>query len=82
MTKVTTRGPLAGDHVEVVGHRVGDTPRSGAIVEVLGTPPHQHFRVRWEDEHVSVLYPGTDVVVTPATAPSSRRTRPPRARPS
>ena len=27
------------------------------IVEVLGTGEHIHFRVRWDDEHESLLYP-------------------------
>lgn len=52
-----------GDVVEVVGHRVGDAPRSGEILEVLGPEEHPHFRVRWEDGRVSLLFPGTDVLV-------------------
>lgn len=54
-----------GDFVEIVGHRVGDAPRNGEILEVLGAPEHSHFRVRWEDGHVSLLFPGADVVVKP-----------------
>jgi len=52
-----------GDVVEVVGHRVGDAPRSGEILEVLGPDARPHFRVRWEDGRVSLLFPGTDVLV-------------------
>jgi hypothetical protein len=73
MNKATTAEPLAGDRVEVAGHRVGDAPRNGEIVEVLGAAPHQHFRVRWEDDHVTLLYPGTDVVIVRLNAPSAER---------
>ncbi len=80
MTKATTSGPYVGDRVEIVGHRVGDAPRSGEIVEVLGTPPNQHFRVRWEDDHVSLLYPGSDVEVVHRRArPAPRKPRPTRS---
>jgi hypothetical protein len=52
-----------GDVAVVMGHRVGDAERTGEIVEVLGAPDHLHYRVRWEDGHESVLYPGSDVVI-------------------
>lgn len=63
MTKATPVEPLAGDHVEIVGHRVGEAQRHGEIIEVLGTSPHQHFQVRWQDGRVSLLYPGADVEI-------------------
>jgi hypothetical protein len=52
-----------GDVAVVMGHRVGDVERTGEIVEVLGAPDHRHYRVRWDDGHESVLYPGGDVVI-------------------
>jgi hypothetical protein len=66
---VTTRQiPLGearvGDNVGVVGHRVADTPRSGEIVEVVAGSPHPSLRVKWEDGHVSLLVPSSDVVVS------------------
>lgn len=61
-----------GDVVVISGHTVGDTPRLGEIVEVLGEAGHEHYRVRWEDEHESIFYPGNDAVVR-------RRERAPRA---
>jgi hypothetical protein len=73
MTKATTPAPAVGDHVEIVGHKVGDAPRSGEIVEVLGSAPNQHFRVRWEDSHVSLLYPGSDVEIVHQRASSTAR---------
>ncbi len=55
--------PHPGDVVVVHGHRVGEPSRTGEILEVLGEPGHEHFNVRWEDEHVSVFYPSSDATV-------------------
>ena len=68
-----TRKPRPGDHVEIVGHRVGDAPRSGEILEVLAPAAHPHFRVNWEDGHVSLLFPGADIAITPGAARRARR---------
>lgn len=57
----------AGDTVLVHGHRVGEIARAGEILEVLGEPGHEHFRVRWEDGHESVFFPGSDALVRPRT---------------
>jgi hypothetical protein len=62
----TTRPPAVGDIVAIHGHHVGEPERLGEILEVLGEPGHVHFRVRWDDEHESVFYPGSDAVVRPA----------------
>ena len=66
------QGEQAGDVVEIKGHRVGDAPRKGEILEVLGEPGQRHFRVRWEDGHESVFYPSSDAVVRPARAGAER----------
>jgi Ala-tRNA(Pro) deacylase len=47
------------DVIEVTGRRVGDVPRTGEIVEVLGEPDRPHYRVHWDDGHESVFFPGT-----------------------
>ncbi len=52
-----------GDVVVVEGHRVGEGRRIGEILEVLGEPGHEHYRVRWDDEHESVFYPSSDAVI-------------------
>ena len=57
--------PQAGDVVEISGHRLGDAQRLGEILEVLGDPGHEHFRVRWEDGHESIVYPSSDAVIRP-----------------
>jgi Ala-tRNA(Pro) deacylase len=73
----TKRRPRArvGDVVAIEGRRVGQAGRSGQILEILGEPGHEHFRVRWEDGHESVFYPGADAVVRRKTA-SRGKTKP------
>lgn len=57
------QGAEPGDLVVVHGHRVGDSQRTGEILEVLGEPAHPHFKVLWEDGRESVFYPSNDVVL-------------------
>ena len=50
-------GPATpGDWVEVDAPS-GATARRGQILEVLGPPARPHFRVRWDEEHVSLFFP-------------------------
>jgi len=71
--KGTPHHASSGSRVEVVGHAVGETHRTGEILEVLGDPSHPHYRVRWEDGHVSTLFPSSDVRVLPPSAGWSER---------
>jgi hypothetical protein len=58
-----------GDRIQITGHVVGDAPRTAEILEVLGGPGHEHFRVRWEDGHESIYFPAEDAVIKrPKTA--------------
>ncbi len=60
-----------GDIVETSGRHVGDTGRSGEILEVLGEEGHLHYRVRWDDGHESILYPGEGTTIRPHDAAAS-----------
>jgi hypothetical protein len=53
----------AGDQLEVRG-LPGQPARRGQIVEVLGRPGHEHYRVRWDERHESIFFPseGTSLV--------------------
>jgi hypothetical protein len=53
---VTTTAARVGDSVEVNG-LPGKPAKHGRIVEVLGGGGHLHLRVRWDDQHESLLYP-------------------------
>jgi hypothetical protein len=46
--------------------------RRGEIVEVLGGEHHEHYLVRWDDDHESVHYPsdGTRILRTNQPADS------------
>ena len=53
-----------GDWLEVRAIH-GEPPRRGQIVAVLGAPGHEHYRVRWDEEHESIFYPADGVAVIP-----------------
>jgi Domain of unknown function (DUF1918) len=63
--QTAARGAV-GDLITVTAHHVGEPERVGEILEVLGEPGHEHFRVRWDDGHESVFYPSSDATVRPA----------------
>lgn len=52
-----------GDWIVVYGHALGEQERTGLIVEVLGTLGHERYRVRWDEEHESIFYPGADATI-------------------
>jgi hypothetical protein len=58
--------------VIIAGHHVGEPQQIGQILEVLGTE-RRHFRVRWEDGHDSIFFPGSDAVIRPARRRRSTR---------
>jgi len=39
----------------------GDTARRGQIVEILGEPGHEHYKVHWDEQHESIVYPADGV---------------------
>ena len=50
---------MVGDQLVIDSTEVGMPPRTGTIVEVLGEPGSEHYRVRWSDGHESVFFPGS-----------------------
>ncbi len=70
---VTPTAACAGDSIEVNG-LPGRPPKRGRIVDVLGANPgHVHFRVHWDDQHESLLYPTEGAIVVRHAAPGSSR---------
>ena len=61
-TESVFRGQI-GDLVVIEGHRVGQGQRIGEVLEVLGQPGHEHYRVRWEDGRETVFYPSNDAII-------------------
>ena len=59
---MTTRSPnaLPGDVIVVEEHHLGEGRRACEILEVLGKGTSEHYRVRWDDGHESIYFPGSD----------------------
>lgn len=53
-----------GDMIEARGLH-GAPSRRGKIVELLGSAGHRHYRVRWDEQHESIVYPADGVMVKP-----------------
>ena len=66
MTKVEHAAEVR-DLIVISGHRVGESERVAEILEVVGEPPNERYRVRWDDGHESVYYPGSDATIKHAT---------------
>lgn len=62
--------PRAGDWLEARG-LPGQPSRRGQIKEILGHDGHEHYRVRWDEQHESIVYPADGVMVIPRSARSS-----------
>jgi hypothetical protein len=60
-----------GDRVIVEGNKVGQTRRSGKILDVMKAQEGQHYRVRWDDGHETVFYPGADARIDRSRPKSS-----------
>jgi hypothetical protein len=63
-TAKTTSSAHVGDWIETRGLH-GEPARRGQIVELLGREGHEHYRVRWDEQHESILYPADGVIITP-----------------
>ncbi len=53
-----------GDWVEARG-LPGQASRRGQIIELIGRDDHERYRVRWDGEHESIVYPADGVVIVP-----------------
>jgi hypothetical protein len=60
-----------GDRVIVEGNKVGQARRSGQILAVMSAKEGQHYRVRWDDGHETVFYPGADARIDRSGSPGS-----------
>jgi hypothetical protein len=49
-----------GDRIVVESVHLDSGRRSGEVLEVLGDGETRHYRVRWQDGHESVYFPGPD----------------------
>ncbi len=56
-----------GDLLEARGIH-GEPARRGQIVEILGEPGHEHYKVRWDEQHESIVYPADGVQIIRKTS--------------
>jgi hypothetical protein len=61
-----------GDLIETRG-LPGRASRRGEILELLGTGGHEHYRVRWDERHESIVYPADGVIVIPRKRNANRK---------
>jgi len=62
--QATSSTAHVGDWIEARG-LYGQPPRRGQIVELLGRERHRRYRVRWDEQHESILYPADGVIIIP-----------------
>ena len=56
-----------GDRIAVETATLDVRRRGGVVLEVLGADDQPPYRVRWDDGHESVYFPGADAhVVSPS----------------
>ena len=60
-----------GDELVVKSPVLGAPSRRGEILEVIGDAERRHYRVRWDDGHESVYFPGPDAHVVPTGRPAA-----------
>jgi hypothetical protein len=61
-TKKAPAAARVGDWLEARGIH-GEPARRGEIVEILGEPGHEHYKVHWDEQHESIVYPADGVEV-------------------
>ncbi len=72
--QTASSGAHVGDKIEARGIH-GESARRGEIVELLGHEGHEHYRVRWDEQHESIVYPADGVVITAGPRPPASRAR-------
>ena len=65
--KQTASKARVGDWIEARGLH-GQPARRGEIVELLGSAGHEHYRVRWDEKHESIVYPADGVIIASGRA--------------
>lgn len=52
-----------GDQIVIETSRIDSPKRCGEVIEVIGQGSARHYRVRWDNGHESVFFPGADARV-------------------
>jgi Domain of unknown function (DUF1918) len=70
-TKQSRVEASVGDWLEARGIH-GEPARRGEILEVIGQPGHKRYRVRWDEQHESIVFPADGVTVIPHAKAGAR----------
>jgi hypothetical protein len=57
---------LCTDQIVIEAGTLDALRRQGEVIEVIGQGEREHYRVRWQDGHESVYFPGPDAHVVSA----------------
>jgi hypothetical protein len=49
-----------GDQIVIETTTLDSPRRRGEVIEVIGSGEREHYRVRWQDGHESICFPGPD----------------------
>ncbi len=60
--KKTPATVQVGDWLEARGIH-GEPARVAEILEILGEPGREHYRVRWDEQHESIVYPADGITI-------------------
>lgn len=52
-----------GDLIVIETATLDSPRREGEVIEVIGEGEREHYRVRWQDGHESICFPGPDARV-------------------
>jgi hypothetical protein len=55
-----------GDQIVIDTTTLDALRRHGEVIEVIGQGEREHYRIRWQDGHESVYFPGPDARVVSA----------------
>lgn len=58
-----------GDRIVIEARKVGSGRRTGEIEEVIRGVGGDHYRVRWDDGHESIVYPSSDASIQSGATP-------------
>lgn len=64
-----------GDRVLIEGRKIGVGSRAGTILEVLGEPGVERYRISWDDGHESVYTLSSDARIEPKPKAKPKATR-------
>jgi hypothetical protein len=59
-----------GDRVVIESNKVGSARKTAEVLEVINGTGGEHYRVRWDDGHESIIYPSSDASVLDSASPS------------